>query len=176
MNAGGTFAPDLTFEGSRVTKEWLKDFLLAPDILRPLLKQMPKFNLTEEEVDIITDYIMLALADDDIAAKEDLKNVTSADIKNGKDLYNDKGCKACHQIGLEGGALGPNLSAVGDRLTPEYIYMHLKDPQKWGSSNVAPNYGLKDEEITSLPNTYQTSELKRLDSYGNIQIDSKKIL
>ncbi len=160
--AGGTFAPDLTFEGSRVTKEWLKDFLMAPDILRPLLKQMPKFNLTEEEVDIIADYIMLALADDNIGDKADLKNAASADADIGKALYNEKGCKACHQIGLEGGALGPNLSTVGERLTFEYIYMHLKDPQRWGSSNVAPNYGLKDEEITSLAKYLSDLKVKKL--------------
>ncbi len=161
-NAGGTFAPDLTFEGSRVTKEWLKDFLMAPDILRPLLKQMPKFNLTEEEVDVVSDYIMLALVDDDIAAKEDLKNGASADIDNGEALFNEKGCKACHQIGLEGGALGPNLSAVGDRLTFGYIYMHLKDPQRWGSSNVAPNYNLKDEEIASLAKYLSDLRVKKV--------------
>ncbi len=46
--------------------------------------------------------------------------------------------------------MGPNLSTLSDRLNPNYIYMHLKDPQKWGSSNVAPNYGLKSEEVESL--------------------------
>ncbi len=52
--------------------------------------------------------------------------------------------------GVEGGAVGPNLSKVDERLTPNYIYMHLKDPQRWGSSKVAPNYDLRDEEIDNL--------------------------
>jgi mono/diheme cytochrome c family protein len=147
---GEDFAPDLTYEGSRVKREWLVDFLRAPDILRPLLKQMPKFNLSEEEIEVVADYMKLVLVDDDVLAKGVSGEITSEDVKKGKDLYNEKGCQACHQIGPEGGAVGPNLSVAGDRLTADYIYMHLKDPQKWGSSKVAPNYGLGDEEITYL--------------------------
>lgn len=122
----------------------------APDILRPLLKQMPKFNMTEEEIKVIVDYMKLALVDDDVVAGKGLGEIMSGGVEKGKKLYNGNGCQACHQIGLEGGAVGPNLSTVGDRLTPDYIYMHLKDPQKWGSSKVAPNYGLEDEEISYL--------------------------
>ena len=147
---GGDFAPELTFEGSRVTREWLEDFLRAPDILRPLLKQMPKLNMTEEEIKVVVDYMKLALVDDDIVAGKGLGETVSGDVEKGKKLYNGKGCQACHQIGLEGGAVGPNLSVVGDRLTSDYMYMHLKDPQRWGSSKVAPNYGLEDEEIGYL--------------------------
>ena len=147
---GANFAPDLTYEGSRVKREWLEDFLRAPDILRPLFQQMPRFNLSEEEIKIVADYITLVLVDDEVIAREDLGEITSDNVERGKKIYNEKGCQACHQIGIEGGAVGPNLSVAGDRLTPEYIYMHLKDPQKWGSSNVAPNYGLDDEELTYL--------------------------
>jgi hypothetical protein len=28
--------------------------------------------------------------------------------------------------------------------------MHLENPQKWGESKVAPDYGLTDEELTYL--------------------------
>jgi mono/diheme cytochrome c family protein len=147
---GGTFAPELTYEGSRVKKEWLVNFLRAPDMLRPLLKQMPKFNLTDEEIEVVADYMKLVLVDDEVIAKEDLGEITSEDVEKGRKIYNEKGCQACHQIGPEGGAVGPNLSVVGNRLTTDYIYMHLKDPQRWGASKVAPNYGFADEEIMYL--------------------------
>jgi mono/diheme cytochrome c family protein len=147
---GGAFAPELTYQGSRVNKEWLKDFLKAPDMLRPLLKQMPRFNLSEEEIEVVATYMKLVLVDDEIITNMDLGETTSEDVEKGKKIYHEKGCKACHQIGTEGGAVGPNLSVAGDRLTTGYIYMHLKDPQRWGSSKVAPNYSLADEELTYL--------------------------
>lgn len=148
---GGSFAPELTYEGSRATKEWLKDFLKAPNMIRPLLKQMPKFNLTDKEVEIIASYMKLVLVDDDVVAKGDMNEpFLPRDINAGENIYREKGCKACHQRGIEGGAVGPNLSKVDERLTPNYIYMHLKDPQRWGASKVAPNYDLRDEEIDNL--------------------------
>lgn len=159
---GTDFAPDLTYEGSRVNREWLEDFLRAPDILRPLLKQMPRFNLSEEEIKVVTDYITLVLVDDEVLAREDLGKITSNNVAQGKKIYNEKGCQVCHQIGSEGGAVGPNLSEIGDRLTPGYIYMHLKDPQKWGSSNVAPNYSLDDNELTYLTNYLSDLRTKKV--------------
>ncbi len=159
---GADFAPELTYEGSRVKREWLVNFLKTPDVLRPLLKQMPRFNMSDEEIEVVADYINLVLVDDHVLAKEDLGEITSDDVEIGKKIYNEKGCKACHQIGMEGGAVGPNLSATGDRLTSEYIYMHLKDPQKWGSSNVAPNYGLQDKEITCLTKYLSDLRVKKV--------------
>jgi len=160
---GAAFAPELTYEGSRVTREWLENFLKTPDILRPLLKQMPKFNLTDKEVEVIADYMKIALVDDEVIAKSNMsKPFLPQDINRGKEIYREKGCQACHQIGFEGGALGPNLSVVGDRLTSDYIYMHLTDPQRWGSSNVAPNYGLGDEEITYLTKFLSDLRSKKL--------------
>ena len=159
---GATFAPELTYEGSRVKREWLEDFLRAPDILRPLLKQMPRFNMTDEEIKTVADYIKLVLVDDDVLAREGLGGIRGGNVEQGRKIYNEKGCEACHQIGDEGGAVGPNLSVAGDRLTPEYIYMHLKDPQKWGSSNVAPNYGLDNEELTYLTNYLSDLRTKKV--------------
>ena len=147
---GGSFAPDLTYEGSRVEREWIVDFIKKPDILRPLLKQMPKFNLTEEEAELVASYAELVLVDDEVLFVETLGKGTSGEVEKGKELYKEKGCRVCHQIGPEGGAVGPNLTVVGDRLTKNYIYMHLKDPQRWGESNVAPNYDLTDEDLTCL--------------------------
>src|SRR5579863_4424532 len=53
---GGDMAPDLTWEGSSVQREWLADFLKNPGTLRPaLIRRMPRFNLTDGEVSELTD-------------------------------------------------------------------------------------------------------------------------
>ena len=44
---GGDMAPDLTWEGTAVQRDWLVQFLKNPETLRPaLIRRMPKFNLT----------------------------------------------------------------------------------------------------------------------------------
>lgn len=159
---GEDFAPDLSFEGSKVQREWLKEFLENPDIIRPLLKQMPRFkleaqprmlkgNLKNSEIEIIVRYIENVLISDDIPEQLPEDNRESETlIDEGKVLYNELGCISCHQIGSEGGALGPNLSNVGNRLKPGYIFAHLQDPQRFSKDTIEPNYRLSDPNLIAL--------------------------
>ena len=57
QDKGGTYAPNLTFAGSKIKMNWENEFLLSPDIIRPLSQQMPKFNLNENEAKTATEYI-----------------------------------------------------------------------------------------------------------------------
>ena len=45
----------------------------------------------------------------------------SAQAKQGAKLFHDKGCIECHRIGNDGGFRGPNLTYVGNRLSPQEI-------------------------------------------------------
>lgn len=159
---GGGFAPALTFEGSKVKIEWLRDFLKNPDVIRPMLKQMPMFKLggeigmirgylSEHEVNIIINYIRTVLVTSDIPDDFEMnKRLTDVNAEEGKALFRKKGCLGCHQIGKDGGAVGPNLSSVGSRLSPGYLYMHQKDPQKMVPGAVEPNYNMNEEELLNI--------------------------
>jgi mono/diheme cytochrome c family protein len=171
---GGDFAPDLSFEGSKVKIEWLRDFLKNPDVIRPMLKQMPKFklggsmgmiggHLSDDEVTVIVNYITNVLLSsdipDDYEMKERLVNVNAED---GRGLYRKKGCLACHQIGTGGGAVGPSLTYVGSRLRPGHIFMHVKDPQKIVPGAVEPNYNMSDEEVLKITKFLMKLQKKKL--------------
>ena len=59
---GSALAPDLSFEGSRAQRAWIREFLKNPQTLRPTLTfRMPQFNMTDKEASIITDYIVMVL-------------------------------------------------------------------------------------------------------------------
>ncbi len=147
---GGPFAPELTHEGSKLKGDWIKGFIETPDIIRPLLKQMPKFNLTSDEAqtgaDFVEEYFVSDEFDLDTFASV---NPTEDEINKGKELYAAKGCKTCHTIS-EGGIVGPNLKRVGDRMENGFIFFHLKDPHHEVPDAVEPNYNLSDEEATAL--------------------------
>ena len=147
---GGSFAPELTHEGSKLKGEWIKGFIETPDIIRPLLKQMPKFNLTSEEAQTGADFVEEFFVSDEIDL-DSFANVelTNNEINLGKELYDAKGCKTCHTI-KEGGIVGPNLKRVGDRMENGFIFFHLKDPHHETPDAVEPNYNLTDEEATAL--------------------------
>ena len=147
---GGPFAPELTHEGSKLKGEWIKGFIETPDIVRPLLKQMPKFNLTSDEAQTGADFVEEYFVSDefDLDAFASV-NPTEDEINKGKELYAAKGCKTCHTIS-EGGIVGPNLKRVGDRMENGFIFFHLKDPHHEVPDAVEPNYNLSDEEATAL--------------------------
>ena len=147
---GGPFAPELTHEGSKLKGDWIKGFIETPDIIRPLLKQMPKFNLTSEEAQTGADFVEEYFVSDEIDL-DSFANVepTNNEINKGKELYDAKGCKTCHTIS-EGGIVGPNLKRVGDRMENGFIFFHLKDPHHETPDAVEPDYNLSDEEATAL--------------------------
>ncbi len=153
---GGDLAPDLTQEGSRVRQGWLEKYLKTPYAIRPILvERMPRLKLSDAEIDSIYEYLSTTLLDDRV---EDLSGVVRkmslsapGTIKRGKMLFYDEyACNACHQVNLEGGTIGPDLTEAGVRLRPEWIVQYLRDPKTFLSRSVEPVYKLTDEEIEAL--------------------------
>jgi cbb3-type cytochrome oxidase cytochrome c subunit len=177
---GADYAPDLSLAGSKLQESWIRKFLGAPDVIRPLLQQMPnlglgqkitmpRFNLGKEklgetnksDIDVAINYFQQELVSKDIpkeAPKLDDMS-PSEQINLGNKLYNEKGCKACHQIGSDGGAVGPNLSNVGNRLRPGFIFKYLENPRKFKAEVVEPNYGFTERERIYLTNYLMTLKL-----------------
>jgi mono/diheme cytochrome c family protein len=147
---GGTFAPELTHEGSKLKETWIKSFLQNPDIIRPLLKQMPKFNMSIEEAETTVKFVEKFFINKKIPLEEyaDIEP-TEEEINRGKELYVAKGCRSCHTIS-DGGVVGPTLKKVGDRLENGFIFYHLKDPHLEIPDAVEPNYNLTDEEAKAI--------------------------
>ena len=148
---GGKFAPELTTMGSRLKKSWIEKFLVAPDVIRPLIQQMPKMKLTPVETRAAADFAKSNLIDSNIDPNflADFQPTPDA-IAAGRELYFAKGCQACHQIGFKGGAVGPALTTIADRLEPGFIYARLKNPQRFKPDVVEPDYGLTNAEATDL--------------------------
>ena len=152
QNKGGTYAPNLTIAGSKIKMDWEREFLKVPDIIRPLSQQMPKFNLTDDDAKVAVEYLEKHLVTKEPMSNPFESGAPSAEmIAVGEKLFYEKGCNTCHAEGEKGGGVvGPNLSTVGDRLQPQYILYHLKNPQQANPQVVEPNFGLSDEELKSL--------------------------
>jgi mono/diheme cytochrome c family protein len=150
---GGTLAPDLTYLGSRVRSEWLRTFLQNPYSVRLYMtERMPKFNLTNAEVETIVAYVKTVLIDNSIPEKVfGPGELTPQLVEQGRRLYFETyACQGCHQIGLEGGALGPELTEISERVTEGWLLTWLKGSQKLVPHVKEPQYGLSDEEARAL--------------------------
>jgi putative heme-binding domain-containing protein len=55
---------------------------------------------------------------------------TGRSFQNGKKAFEDSQCLACHRFGNEGGATGPDITAVSSRFTRRDILESILEPSK----------------------------------------------
>ncbi|MBI3894169.1 MAG: c-type cytochrome [Candidatus Wallbacteria bacterium] len=166
---GTLLAADLSREGSRVNRDWLFNFLKKPYSMRQTLTiAMPLFGLDDEEARTLADYFFLVTADDDIPQHLQ-PPPTTQEAAQGKLLFRQKGCHACHQTPEGGGTVGPSLSTqapdypvdtwAGDKLREGWVARWLENPQALLPDAVEPRLKLSASEVRQL--TAYVMSLKR---------------
>jgi mono/diheme cytochrome c family protein len=148
---GGDMAPDLTFEGSAVRRPWLLDFMKNPNTLRPaLIRRMPKFNLSDAEIQGLSDYMLYAYQASGFDSQALDQSTLNADAAaRGKQLFYEKyACQSCHVADYkrDKGYVGPALADVGNRLSPVWMYRWLNDPAAFLPGTPMPNFNLTEAE------------------------------
>jgi mono/diheme cytochrome c family protein len=152
---GGDMAPDLTWEGSAVQRKWLEEFFRNPNTLRPaLIRRMPKFNLTSEEISTLTDYIMTVYQTPSFDRESmPVSGYSPTQVEQGRQLFYSKyACQSCHIVDpkVDKGYIGPTLTGVGLRLNAAWIYHWLKSPQTLRPGSIEPNRSMSDEDARAL--------------------------
>lgn len=88
----------------------------------------------------------------------------AAYINRGKRLIEEKGCRACHVINGRGGAIGPDLTRVGEKGPEQYDYSrltslptlfgwhiaHLQNPKSYSPETVMPDFGFNTEDAQAI--------------------------
>jgi mono/diheme cytochrome c family protein len=152
---GGDMAPDLTWEGSSVQREWLVKFFKNPGTLRPsLIRRMPRFNLTDAEVNELTDYFMTVYQNPMVDRESmPLSGYSPGQVELGKQLFYGKySCQGCHIVDskTDKGYIGPTLTQVGSRLNAAWIFQWMKNPQSLRPGTAEPNLSMSDEDARAL--------------------------
>jgi cytochrome c oxidase subunit 4 len=148
--AGGVnIPPGLEFSGSKYQPGWLADFLQNPYQIRWLdmdkrpVVRMPDFNLSRAQAEALAAYLLLKTDSIKIAPTNIAwENSDPEAVANGRSLFNEYACSGCHKIDGEGAQLGPDLSHVGSKLEPDYIYRLILKP-----NSLIPGTPMKDNEL-----------------------------
>ncbi|HWZ56031.1 MAG TPA: hypothetical protein VNZ63_08170 [Verrucomicrobiae bacterium] len=119
--------PDLKEVRMKIHKEWIPNWLKHTHEWRPTTK-MPQFRLQDDEIQAIAAYIW-----NTAITSPELPKQTPGNAAHGKELFEQRGCEACHSIGegsdLVGGDFAANLSRVGEKDNYDYLVRWILNPR-----------------------------------------------
>lgn len=144
--SGGTVGPILNQISNRRTEQWLRTWFSNPNSIKPGTK-MPNFQFSDAELDQLIGYLtrLKRNIDSDKILKSE-KNHTRA----GEALFEAYDCYACHRIGDKGRFVGPNLTWIGLRKSPEWERTWLHDPSAYKPGTFMPNFQLDSAEVEAF--------------------------
>ncbi len=110
--------PNLKDVRLKLNKNWIPVWLKKPSDFRATTK-MPNFRLNDEQIKSISAFLwQTGLTDSSTKHKP-------GNSAHGKELFESRGCLACHSIGegseMQGGTFAANLSRVGEKDNYDYL-------------------------------------------------------
>src|SRR5205807_1213247 len=110
--------PNLKDIRLKLNKNWIPVWLNKPSDFRATTK-MPNFRLNDEQIKAISAYVWQS------ALTDPLPKHKPGNAAHGKELFETRGCLACHSIGegdeLQGGTFAANLTRVGEKDNYDYL-------------------------------------------------------
>ena len=110
--------PNLKDVRLKLNKNWIPVWLKKPSDFRPTTK-MPNFRLNDHQIQAISAYIWQS------GFTDQLPKHKPGNAGHGKELFETRGCLACHSIGegdqMQGGTFAANLTRVGEKANYDYL-------------------------------------------------------
>ena len=110
--------PNLKDIRLKLNKNWVPVWLNKPSDFRPTTK-MPNFRLNEHQIQAISAYLWQS------ALTDPLPKQKPGNVEHGKELFETRGCLACHSIGegsqMIGGTFAANLTREGEKANYDYL-------------------------------------------------------
>jgi mono/diheme cytochrome c family protein len=145
---GGSIGPDLSEEGASTrSPDWLERHFLAPNAVSAG-SAMPNFHFTKDQARALT-YYMLSLTNEDMGSYyASVRLIPSPEY--GRELFVEKNCIACHNVGGVGAKTGPDLLGVTKRHSPGWLDEQLVNPQLVYPGSSMPEYDLETNARKAL--------------------------
>jgi len=170
--------PDLHYSGNKFQPEWLKQFLINPEVIRPagfvtdpgFLPRTdipPHASSSIEDANTLTKELMtLKISTLTPVNPEPLSKGLRAKIKY--QFERTFGCISCHQSlnlagKVRGGISGPSLVNAGNRLQADWVSDWLKTPETYIAKSRMPSYKMEPatlEQFTRFLMTLKKENIK----------------
>jgi cytochrome c551/c552 len=110
--------PNLKDVRLKLNKNWIPVWLKKPTDFRPTTK-MPNFRLSDHQIQAISAYIWQSGFTDAVPKQK------PGNAAHGKELFETRGCMACHSMGegdqMQGGTFAANLTREGEKANYDYL-------------------------------------------------------
>jgi len=110
--------PNLKDVRLKLNKNWIPVWLKKPTDFRPTTK-MPNFRLNDHQIQAISAFIWQS------GFTDTLPKHKPGNAAHGQELFESRGCLACHSIGegdqMRGGTFAANLTRVGEKANYDYL-------------------------------------------------------
>ncbi len=120
--------PSLKEAKMKLRKEWIPYWVANTHTFRPSTK-MPQFRLKPEEVQALSAFVWQDALTGPLPAKQ-----APGNVKHGKELFETRGCMACHAVGegidAVGGTFAANLTRVGEKVNYDYLVRWVHNPRE----------------------------------------------
>jgi mono/diheme cytochrome c family protein len=176
--------PALNSLPAKVKPEWIFHWVKNPKDYTPHTR-MPNFKLTDEQAEAATAYLA------NIGKESDFKFVSprgayrGGSASEGKKLFETVGCQDCHVAGgftkvreARGTSydIAPELSRVGSKDNPDWIYDWIRNPRHFNPQTRMPNLRLSDQEAKNIVAYLTTLKDDRTLNTPPLDIDNPKMI
>ena len=162
--------PNLKRVNEKLTEDWVSKWVKNPRHFRyntrmPAIFEQP--NQESEEVTAYNNVEIAGITEYLFAGKDRMKGSNSSrflgDPINGEKLFNAVGCMGCHVSETDPDAAphinnyknltkvhGPNLVGLGSKVSAEWLYEWLMDPQAYMPDTKMPNLRLQPQQAKDI--------------------------
>jgi len=141
--------PSLDRVDEKVGPSWLIAWLMNPQS-HSLEARMPNFGLTQQQAIQVAAYLMTQHGAAQIPELPPVPTFPADKIATGDDLVHKLGCLGCHVIRGEGNAVGPELTNLGNKARPNWVYAWLLNPRAYLKDARMPNFGLTNDQAVAI--------------------------
>ncbi len=166
----GTLAPELSEAGHKFKIDYLWESIVDPRA-NLATSFMPKFNLSDEDVKCLVVFLKsrrgVNFAETSLARYRTRMSPAKAEItpeavlnkavpkaadlvSQGKQLFEDRACTACHKLGEKDGGIAPDLSFEGKLKDEEWLRDHFRTPRSRVPDSIMPAFRFSDSDFAAL--------------------------
>lgn len=174
--------PDLSHVGTKLDEAWIAKWVDNPRDFRDTTK-MPRIyhlsNTSEPEDRARSEASIAAIAAYLTKNSEPVQLLTPpgpGDAASGKKLVQTIGCTGCHTVaGVSANSHGPELSGLGSKVKPEWLYTWIKDPKHLSPGTQMPSLRLSDQEAADIAAYLLTLRNEKFEQKSAPQADPKVV-